>query len=97
MPKKSDKVQDSPSKFKKDQVTGAQRELLEQIFDDHYKYRWKIYQINFFRGIFFGLGSVLGATVVVGVVLWLLSIFTDVPVVGDLFEQTQTTIEKKTD
>lgn len=97
MPKKSDKVQDSPSKLKKDQVTGAQRELLEQIFDDHYKYRWKIYQINFFRGIFFGLGSVLGATVVVGVVLWLLSIFTDVPVVGDLFEQTQTTIEKKTD
>lgn len=83
--------------FKKDQSIGAQRDLLEQLFDDHYRFRWRVYQINFVRGIFFGLGSVLGATVVVGVVLWLLSVFNNVPIIGNFFEQTQTTIEQKTD
>lgn len=97
MAEKSSKKPEKLSKFKKDQVAGAQRDLLEQLFDDHYKFRWKVYQVNFFRGIFFGLGSVLGATVVVGLVLWALSAFTEVPVVGNFFEQTQTTIEKKTD
>lgn len=79
----------------KDQVLGAQRDLLEQLFDDHYKNRIAIYQVNFFRGIFFGLGSVIGATVVVAVVIWFLSFFSDLPVIGDLFYKTQTTIEQK--
>lgn len=83
--------------FKHDQAIGAQRDLLEQLFDDHYKNRWLVYQINFFRGIFFGLGSVIGATVVVGVVIWILSVFTDLPVVGNFFQKTQTTIEKNQD
>lgn len=83
------------SGFKKQQVADAQRTLLEQLFDDHYRFRWKIYQVNFFRGIFFGLGSVLGASVVVGLLLWVLSFFTDLPVVGDFFEQSQSTIKNR--
>lgn len=79
----------------KDQVLGAQRDLLEQLFDDHYKNRAAIYQVNFFRGIFFGLGSVIGATVVVAIVIWFLSFFSEVPVIGDFFHKTQTTIEQK--
>lgn len=81
--------------FKKDQVAGAQRDLLEQLFDDHYKYRWKVYQVNFFRGIFFGFGSVIGATILVGLAIWILSLFTDLPVVGNFFERSQTSIEKR--
>lgn len=80
---------------KKDQLVGSQRDLLEQLFDDHYTYRWRVYQINFFRGIFFGIGTFIGATVVVGVSLWVLSLFTELPLVGNLFEKTQTTIENK--
>jgi hypothetical protein len=85
-------------KIKKDQVTGAQRDLLEQLFDDHYKYRWRVYQMNFFRGIFFGFGSVLGATVLVALTLWVLSFFAglNVPVLSNLFEKSQTSIEDRT-
>lgn len=59
---------------KKDQVIGAHREILEQLFDDHYKYRWRVYKMNFVRGIFFGVGSVIGATIIVSFVIWILTL-----------------------
>lgn len=82
---------------KKEQVAGAQRDLLEQLFDDHYRFRWRVYKMNFFRGIFFGFGSVLGATILVGLTLWIISLFTELPLVGNFFENTQSSIEKRTD
>ena len=83
--------------IKKDQVAGAQRDLLEQIFDDHYRFRWRVYKMNFFRGIFFGFGSVLGATILVGLTLWIISLFTELPLIGNFFENTQSSLEKRTD
>lgn len=58
---------------------GAQRDLLEQLYDDHYKNRWRIYKVNFTRGIFFGFGSILGATIIVSLALWALSFFVKLP------------------
>ena len=81
--------------FTNDQVRGAQHSLLEQLFQDHYKNRWNIYKVNFFRGIAFGLGSVLGATVVVALLLWILSWFVDLPFLGNLFQDTQQTIQSR--
>lgn len=81
--------------LKEGQALGAQKDLIEQLFDDHYKNRWLIYRVNFIRGIFFGLGSFIGASVVVGLLIGLLSIFTDIPVVGNFFQATQSSIEKQ--
>lgn len=97
MPHAPKVVSDTIRTLKTNLVVGAQRELLEQLFSDHYKYRWRIYQMNFFRGIFFGAGSALGASLVLALLLWTLSLFTDLPVVGNFFEQSQTTIEKSTE
>jgi hypothetical protein len=36
------------------------------------------------RGLFFGFGSVLGATVLVAIMIWLLSFFSDIPFIGDI-------------
>ena len=83
--------------IKKDQVAGAQRDLLEQLFDDHYRYRWRVYRMNFMRGIFFGFGSVIGATILVGLSLWILSLFTELPLIGNLFETSQNSLENRTD
>ena len=88
------KKQHKDSKFKQQQVAGAQRALLEELFNDQYRYRWKVYQMNFVRGIFFGFGSVIGATVVVALAISLLSPFMDIPFLGGLFEKTQSTIQK---
>lgn len=65
-------------KVAKDQRVGARKALLEELFQDFNRSRPQIYRLNFFRGIFFGLGSALGGTVVLAVVVWLLTLFTDI-------------------
>lgn len=44
------------------------------------------------RGVFVGFGTVIGATVMVGLLLWILSLLNDVPWVGKIFENLQQTI-----
>lgn len=49
--------------------------------------------MNFVRGIFFGLGSVLGGTVVVALIVWAMSFFVNIPWIGDTVQNTQQKIE----
>lgn len=65
------------------------RKLLEDLFYDFNASRWQIYRLNFVRGIFFGFGSVLGATILVALVVWILSSLaqvTAIPFLSDFFE-----------
>lgn len=78
-----------------DQARGASSALAEELFYDLYKDRKKIYRLNFFRGIFFGVGSVLGGTLVIAVLVWLLSLFVHLPFIGDTFKDAQHTIEQR--
>lgn len=80
-------------KYKKDQSISARRKVIEELFNDYYNDRRSIYRVNFFRGIFFGLGSVLGATVVVAFIVWLLSFLVGLPGIGNTIEQAQKSIE----
>ncbi|HEY6736519.1 MAG TPA: DUF5665 domain-containing protein [Candidatus Saccharimonadia bacterium] len=48
---------------------------------------------SFIRGLFAGLGGVVGATVGVAVLVALLQLFGGAPVVGHLFQQIGNTIE----
>lgn len=77
------------------QRAGARRSLLEELFNDFYDDRRNIYKMNFFRGIFFGLGSVLGGTVIVALVVWLLSFFVQIPGIGGAAQQAQSTLESR--
>lgn len=52
---------------------GAREAVLEDLFNDFNRNRFTIYKFNFFRGIFFGLGSVLGGTVVLALIVWILN------------------------
>lgn len=72
----------------------AQEAVLQDLFQDMYRERKKIYKVNFFRGIFFGLGTFLGGTLMVAFVVWLLSFFVQIPVIGDYFHDAQQTIEQ---
>ncbi len=71
----------------------ARRSLLEELFNDFYDDRRNIYRMNFLRGIFFGLGSVLGGTVVIALIIWGLSLFVHFPGIGDAVQQAQSTLE----
>jgi hypothetical protein len=48
----------------------------------------------FIRGIFTGLGTVLGATVVVAAVVWLLHILGGLPFIGDYLQGAGSTIQQ---
>lgn len=53
---------------------GARETLIEELFNDFNRSRFTVYKFNFMRGIFFGLGSVLGGTVVLALLVWLLNL-----------------------
>lgn len=53
---------------------GAREAVIEELFNDFNRNRFTVYKFNFLRGIFFGLGSVIGGTVVIGLIVWLLNL-----------------------
>ncbi|MFI5212550.1 MAG: DUF5665 domain-containing protein [Candidatus Saccharimonadales bacterium] len=80
-------------KIKKDNENGARKGILEDLFYDFNRSRTQIYKMNFFRGIFFGLGSVLGGTIVVALLVWGLSLLVDLPGIGHSIQQVQQSIQ----
>lgn len=52
---------------------GAREAVLQDLFNDFNRNRFSVYKFNFFRGIFFGLGSVLGGTFVLALLIGLLN------------------------
>lgn len=67
------------NRVKKDNEKGARTAILEDLFYDFNRNRHQVYLMNFVRGIFFGVGSAVGATVVVALAVGLLNLFTDLP------------------
>lgn len=82
-------------KFKDDQTKAAYINMAEDLFEDYYAHRKEIYKMNFVRGIFFGVGSVIGGTIVIALLLWILSFFVNLPIIGQFFENAQQTVEQK--
>lgn len=66
-------------KVKETYDNGARRAVLEDLFYDFHKRRGQVYWMNFVRGVLFGVGSVLGGTVVIALLLWILSLLVNVP------------------
>lgn len=57
----------------------ARKAVLEDLFYDFNKSSAQVYKMNFLRGIFFGVGTFLGGTIVIAIGLGLLSLLTDIP------------------
>lgn len=66
-------------KIKADNERGARQAVLEDLFYDFHRSRQQVYWMNFFRGIFFGVGSVLGGTLLVALIIWVLNLFVNIP------------------
>jgi hypothetical protein len=79
--------------IKKGNERGARESLLEDLFYDFNRSRGEIYKMNFIRGIFFGLGSVIGGTVIIALAIWLMGFFVDIPGIGNSVEKLQNNIE----
>jgi len=73
----------------------ARQNVLEDLFDDMYEQRAKVYKVNFIRGVFFGLGSALGGTLLLAFVIWLLTLFVNFPLVGQYIQDFINSVPSK--
>lgn len=71
---------------------GSRESVIEELFYDFNRKRTQVYMTNFFRGIFFGVGSVIGATIFVALVVAVLNTLTDIP--GGIGEFIKTVVDR---
>jgi hypothetical protein len=67
---------------------------LEILFASDYIDKKKLYVSNFIRGMVFSAGGIIGATIVIALLVWVLSLFDNIPLVGPIFENTRETIKQ---
>lgn len=60
------------------------RAALEYLFASRYIDRKRLYLENFYRGMFFSIGSIVGIVLVGTLVLWLLSFFDSIPFIDKI-------------
>lgn len=71
----------------------AANKALEVLFTTDYISKTELYKANFIRGIFFSVGTVIGAAFVVTLLLWLLSAFERVPLIAPVVDNIQNSIQ----
>jgi hypothetical protein len=70
------------------------KEAIELLFATNYISEKKLYKENFFRGVFFGLGTLVGTIIVITALLWILSLLDSVPLIGPVIDNLEQTIEQ---
>lgn len=87
-------------KSKKNNLSAKDYEQLgrtiETIFESGYlNNRFRVYKMSLIRGIFFGLGIAIGGSFVVACVIWIMSLFTELPLIGNLVETIKDSIQNR--
>lgn len=85
------------TRVKEDNERGARQNVIEELFYDFNRSKSQIFLVNFQRGIFFGIGSVLGGAFVLVVSVFLLSGFANIlpGVIGDFVQAILDAMEKR--
>jgi len=69
-------------------------QALEKLLSAQTASKKHIYTQNFLRGFFFSIGGILGATVGIALLLWFLSLFNQVPFLGEFSQKVQYTVQQ---
>lgn len=70
------------------QVDKAQRQFTDKLLLEAYGRKRKLLKLSFWQGVLFGLGSAIGGTLVLALLIWLLARVVDwFPILGDLINK----------
>lgn len=67
--------------------------IVASVYETGYLDAAKSYRQSFIKGLFQGFGGVIGATILVALLIWILSFFNELPFIGRITEQVQDTIQ----
>jgi hypothetical protein len=67
--------------------------MLVSIYESGYLDRNQAYKMSFLKGLVTGLGGVLGATLLVALLLWVLALVSDVPLIERITDPVYETIK----
>lgn len=70
-------------------------QMLTNIYESGYLDRSTAYKMAFFKGVLSGLGGVIGATVLVALLVWILSLFHSLPFVGHIVDAFKSAVNTK--
>jgi hypothetical protein len=94
MAKLKEKIKQIKTSFAEGNERGARQAVIEDLFYDFNRSRVTIYKMNFIRGIFLGAGTVIGGTLIIALIAWILSLLGHIiPPLGDFFDGISHTIE----
>lgn len=89
-------IKKAVKRVKEDNERGARENVLEELFYDFNRSKTQIFVVNFFRGIFFGIGSVIGGALIIAVGALVLGLFVDLPGgVGDFVQQVLDAMQRR--
>jgi uncharacterized membrane protein YfcA len=69
--------------------------MLESIYESGYIDHKRTYKMSFLKGVMSGFGGVIGATLVVALLAWVLSLLHYVPFVNDVTDNVKNTVENR--
>ena len=69
--------------------------LVVDLYDSVNPQKATLYKAAFLKGVLSGVGGVIGATIVIALLLWVLSLLDSLPLLGPLTDSVKDTIEQK--
>ncbi len=70
-------------------------EMLANLVEYNYVNKRSLFLMSFVKGVVTGFGGVIGATIVVGLLVWFLSWFDSFPIIKDFTETIQNSTQSK--
>lgn len=69
--------------------------MLVNIYESGYINKNEAYKMSFVKGLLAGLGGVIGATIVVGMLLWALSLFDTIPLIDRVINNIEHALQSQ--